>query len=273
MSRMSRLLLWGFLMSGLLLWGRPAAGGVNLHFTPADTVIVVGGTGRISVMVDDTVSIRTFEVTVAYDTTIVRSLGGQGGSLFTDSGLFIFEGFQETEPGTWYGYALIMGAGLDVTGPGEVFVWDFEGRSEGVTGVAVSPILPDTIGVYLADVDANWYDDLVLAPTSIRVGSGISSAGPPTGTGTHEIRIWPNPFNPETMIEWTAPVGNLLRLEVYDPRGRRIRVLTGERCGDGTIRTRWDGRDRLGAAVSSGVYLFRGETSVGWTVTRGVLLK
>ena len=60
MSRMSRLLLWGFLMSGLLLWGRPATGGVNLHFTPADTVIVAGGTGRISVMVDDPVSIRTF---------------------------------------------------------------------------------------------------------------------------------------------------------------------------------------------------------------------
>jgi len=69
----------------------------------------------------------------------------------------------------------------------------------------------------------------------------------------------PNPFNPSTTITYTVPEGSTVRvkLEVYNLRGARVRLLVDEERSPGTYHVFWDGTDDSGAAVGSGVYFYR----------------
>jgi hypothetical protein len=87
--------------------------------------------------------------------------------------------------------------------------------------------------------------------------------GPPLSlAGVCAGRAFPNPCNPVTTIEMLLPpgvAGALLeqpRLTVYDPRGRQVySEIGGQRDGD-RIAVTWRGRDDLGRAVASGMYLY-----------------
>lgn len=70
----------------------------------------------------------------------------------------------------------------------------------------------------------------------------------------------PNPFNPVTEISYWVPswaAGTRRALVVYDVTGRRVRTLVDGPSAPGHQTAVWDGRDDSGAAVSSGVYLYR----------------
>jgi hypothetical protein len=65
---------------------------------------------------------------------------------------------------------------------------------------------------------------------------------------------YPNPFNPQTAIRFTLPERSWVKLELFDSRGRVVRVLLeGERSSGRHVVT-WDGRDELGNSLPSGVY-------------------
>ncbi len=67
----------------------------------------------------------------------------------------------------------------------------------------------------------------------------------------------PNPFNPSTRIEFLLPRPGHVRIEVFDVNGRLIRVLADGHLASGGHSVDWDGRDRTGTMVSSGVYFYR----------------
>jgi hypothetical protein len=67
----------------------------------------------------------------------------------------------------------------------------------------------------------------------------------------------PNPFNPLTDLSFSLPRATTARLSIYDLRGREVRVLIDSPQPSGEQRVRWDGRDRHGKEVPSGVYLAR----------------
>jgi len=66
--------------------------------------------------------------------------------------------------------------------------------------------------------------------------------------------IYPNPFNPSTTIDYTLDQTSDVRIEVFSPRGRLVRILVAERRDPGDYSTRWDGRDMSGKTVASGQY-------------------
>lgn len=65
----------------------------------------------------------------------------------------------------------------------------------------------------------------------------------------------PNPFNPGITLAFELPVDGRARLDVYDARGRHVVTLVDEALERGRRQVHWDGRDRSGDAVGSGVYL------------------
>lgn len=67
----------------------------------------------------------------------------------------------------------------------------------------------------------------------------------------------PNPFNPRVSIEYALEREARVTVEVFDVRGRRVRMLLDEvrPQGDGSIL--WNGLDDTGQAVASGVYTVR----------------
>lgn len=67
----------------------------------------------------------------------------------------------------------------------------------------------------------------------------------------------PNPSNPGTSIRFSLACDGSAELGVYDIRGRCIRVLVDEFLEGGDHDVYWDGCDRSGRSVASGVYFAR----------------
>jgi hypothetical protein len=83
----------------------------------------------------------------------------------------------------------------------------------------------------------------------------------------------PNPFNPVTQIRVDLPKSCKVSLMVYDVLGREIiRLMTGEQTA-GCYRIRWNGRDRYGKQVPSGVYFYRIEAGEFVAVRKMLLVR
>ncbi len=67
----------------------------------------------------------------------------------------------------------------------------------------------------------------------------------------------PNPFNPETTIEFYLPESSETRLEIYNIEGQITRTLLAEGLEAGTYTLIWDGRNDLDSPVFSGLYFYR----------------
>ena len=67
----------------------------------------------------------------------------------------------------------------------------------------------------------------------------------------------PNPFNPSTTINFTLPSADFTSLVIYNLMGQKIRELVSEELDAGAHTFVWDGKDDVGMAVSSGIYLSR----------------
>jgi hypothetical protein len=85
-----------------------------------------------------------------------------------------------------------------------------------------------------------------------------ADAGPLPAAGLHNLRAAPNPFNPQTTVTFELPTAAVSSLEIFDPAGRRLRVLArGESLAAGPHARTWNGRDDAGRDVPSGTYVCR----------------
>ncbi|MEE9161922.1 MAG: FlgD immunoglobulin-like domain containing protein [Candidatus Neomarinimicrobiota bacterium] len=67
----------------------------------------------------------------------------------------------------------------------------------------------------------------------------------------------PNPFNPATTLSYGLPSGAQVKLTVYDMRGREVATLEDAWQSAGRYQLRWDGNNRWGQPVGTGVYFAR----------------
>lgn len=67
----------------------------------------------------------------------------------------------------------------------------------------------------------------------------------------------PNPCNPTTTLRWLTAQAGVVRLRLFDSRGRLVRTLVDEPREPGPQQIRWDGCDDDGVPLASGVYLAR----------------
>jgi len=73
----------------------------------------------------------------------------------------------------------------------------------------------------------------------------------------------PNPFNPSTELRFELDLPGPVELNIYDARGFLVRRLTAGDFPAGAHGVMWDGADRAGRQVASGVYQVRLVTSQG----------
>jgi hypothetical protein len=67
----------------------------------------------------------------------------------------------------------------------------------------------------------------------------------------------PNPFNPATSIRFVLPRAEHVTLSVFDSNGKLVNVLVDELRGSGPHDVQWNGTDRMGNRVGSGIYFYR----------------
>lgn len=67
---------------------------------------------------------------------------------------------------------------------------------------------------------------------------------------------FPNPFNPETVIEYSLSSDEFVNLTIYNVLGQRVTTLVDEIQSTGRHFVSWDSTDDSGAKVSSGLYFY-----------------
>jgi hypothetical protein len=88
---------------------------------------------------------------------------------------------------------------------------------------------------------------------------GIPTASPVetwSGAGVF-LQSFPNPLNPAAHVVWRLDQPATVNLSIYDVRGGMIRTLIDGPLAAGEHRLVWDGKDRTGNPVASGVYFCR----------------
>ncbi len=74
------------------------------------------------------------------------------------------------------------------------------------------------------------------------------------------MQNYPNPFNPVTRIQIEIPHSSYVSLKIYNISGQEIRALINGNRPPGVHEVTWNGCDKRGNKVSSGVYFYRLES-------------
>jgi hypothetical protein len=83
----------------------------------------------------------------------------------------------------------------------------------------------------------------------------------------------PNPFNPQTKIEFSLPRAGHVVLGIFDVSGRQVARLVDGAMTAGTHAEVWTGQDDAGNPVASGTYFYRLDADGASLVRKMVLLK
>ena len=70
------------------------------------------------------------------------------------------------------------------------------------------------------------------------------------------LQNFPNPFNPETTIQYNLAESADVTLHIYNVVGQVVRTLVSERQSAGRYRVQWSGMDDRSVPVSSGIYFY-----------------
>lgn len=104
----------------------------------------------------------------------------------------------------------------------------------------------------------NHMVDQIIIPCTFIIG--------PTAVDGEEIDLpteftlsqnYPNPFNPATEIKFALPENAHVKIEIFNVLGQRVLTLVDADMDAGYKSIVWNGADRSGQSVSSGVYLYR----------------
>lgn len=74
------------------------------------------------------------------------------------------------------------------------------------------------------------------------------------------LQNYPNPFNPDTKITYHLAHSTRVVLYVYNTRGQIVRTLVRNRQSSGMHSITWDGRNKTGRLMSSGLYFYQLKT-------------
>ena len=115
-------------------------------------------------------------------------------------------------------------------------------------------------------IEAETSQGIVTYPASAPEISQTVVVGPGTLAGIQSNNLleefelqqnYPNPFNSSTIIKYKLPRNSKVKLVIYDLLGREVRELVNKRQSSGIKKIIWDGRNRYGNRVASGMYLYR----------------
>lgn len=81
--------------------------------------------------------------------------------------------------------------------------------------------------------------------------------------------IVPSPTRGRSEMRFTLPTASQVHVDVFDARGRMVRVIEDSYRGAGTHTVEWDGRGGDGQSVPIGFYVVRLQ-ALGQTVSRSV---
>jgi len=128
--------------------------GVTIYTEPNPAIMEVAVPSVISININDVVDIRGYKIVVEYDVDVLEFDRADNGELFDGQPIGWWIVNDET-PGIIQVESIIFGAGIFVTGPGNILDLTFTAISEGITNLTFIEIeLYDPVGMIISDVTA-----------------------------------------------------------------------------------------------------------------------
>ena len=85
------------------------------------------------------------------------------------------------------------------------------------------------------------------------------------------VQNFPNPFNPETEIKYQLPQNSNVEISIFNLKGQKVVTLLMGNKTAGFHNIRWNGLNKFGQSVASGVYLYK-LTADNFTAVKKMLL-
>ncbi len=168
----------------------------------------------------------------------------------------------------------------DVNGDGVVNIFDLTLVAQGIGGAAAPAVATGhadaaTIEAWIAEARLADDNSLVFRQGIENLENLLASLVVPQETALHPN--YPNPFNPETWIPYQLAAPSEVALTIYDLSGGVVRRLEMGHQTAGMYRNRsraahWDGRNRGGESVASGLYFYTLRAGE-FTATRRMLIR
>ncbi|MBD3383927.1 T9SS type A sorting domain-containing protein [candidate division KSB1 bacterium] len=93
------------------------------------------------------------------------------------------------------------------------------------------------------------------------------------GTGDFSVRNFTNPFNPDTVIEFTLPESDFVYIDIYNMHGQLVKNMVAAEYNKGVHRVAWDATDNHGNRVPTGTYFCLMTANQGVKTLKMTLLK
>lgn len=129
------------------------------------------------------------------------------------------------------------------------------------TPYVTSNLQDDNLKKYPAFATVNTYE--VPARSVVTLVGELEAV---SGTESRKSRLphqhqlyqnYPNPFNSSTNIPFSLSKGSYITLNIYDIQGNLVRTLLNrQKLNAGIYKTDWDGKNRFGEPVASGIYIY-----------------
>jgi hypothetical protein len=115
------------------------------------------------------------------------------------------------------------------------------------------------------------YGQFYITPAQCPLG--LSGDGLLPTASSLQLDVYPNPFNPRTIISFTLANDSPVLLTVHDVRGRLVRTLLDGPLAAGRQELVWDGMDNQQRSLASGIYFTRLTAGESQQVSRLVLVR
>jgi flagellar hook assembly protein FlgD len=69
--------------------------------------------------------------------------------------------------------------------------------------------------------------------------------------------LFPNPFNPKTILKMKVPEMGKVSIHIFDITGRKVRLIETGIFQVGKVEISWDGKNMGGEKLASGLYIFK----------------
>lgn len=126
---------------------------------------------------------------------------------------------------------------------------------------------------YISPIYMDYYEGGASNILNVRFPyeANEDSQSPALTTGLKQN--YPNPFNPTTTIAFSLANASRARLNIYNTKGQLVRKLANTDYPAGEHHLVWDGKDKSGKSVASGIYFYRLETGSYSKSRKMILMK
>ncbi len=204
---------------------------------------------------DGTVAVLDSTVGTGH-TSLLNTMDCGDGELIATSTLTVAEAIVY-----WPKDAFFNSSGTYVAG-GPRMLFSCQTREGGTFGIGMYNLTPVGEQIYLNAV-----------AFMLGQGTGVSEKPGELPAGYTLEQNYPNPFNPWTRIAFTLSSTSMTKISVYNMLGQEIAVLAERTFQAGRHEVVWNGCDRFGNPMPSGVYMYQMKTGDRAQSRKMILIK